>query len=133
FADVCLAQNSQTLSVSRHDAVLDSVVHHLDEVACAAWPAVQISLFSRTDDLLAPRSARYIADARRNRFENRIEVLHSRGGAADHHAVAALQTPHSAAFSDIHVLKTFRSKFRCAADVVDVIGITAVDQDVSTI
>ena len=50
--------------------------------------------------------------------------------AADHHAVTAFQAPHAAAGSDVDIVDALRCEFLAAPDVVDVIGIAAVDQDV---
>jgi hypothetical protein len=49
---------------------------------------------------------------------------------ANHHAVAALQAPDSAAGADIDVVDAFRGECLGATDVVDIVGITAVDEDV---
>ena len=64
LADVGGAQDAQSLGVGGHDAVLDAVVDHLDEVAGAVRPAVQIALLGGAADLLASRRARDVADAR---------------------------------------------------------------------
>src|SRR5208337_5070513 len=123
LADVGGAQKTKPFGVGGHDAVLNSVVHHLDEVTAPAWPAVQISLFGRTAYLLASRCLRYIADARCNGFEERIEVFHGRVRAADHHAVSSLQAPNTAARTNIHVVDALRREFLGATDIVDIVGI----------
>ena len=53
--------------------------------------------------------------------------------AADHHAVAALQAPYAAACAHVHVVDPFGCQFLGAPDVVDVVGIAAVDEDVARI
>ncbi len=70
-------------------------------------------------------------DAGRQRREDRIEVLDDLLLAADHHAVAALQAPDAAAGSDVHVVDSLCGKFLRPPDVVDVVGIAAVDEDVA--
>ena len=55
LADVGAAQDAQPLGVGGHDAVLDAVVHHLDEVAGAVGPAVQVALLGGAADRLASR------------------------------------------------------------------------------
>ena len=75
--------------------------------------------------------ARNIAHARRERGENRIEMLDDLVLAANHHAITSLQTPHPSAGAHIHIVDLARSEFLRAPDIVDVIGIAAVDQDVS--
>ncbi len=44
-ADVGVAKDVQPFGVGGHDAVLDAVVDHLDEMPCAAWAAVQVAVF----------------------------------------------------------------------------------------
>src|SRR3954470_292275 len=51
--------------------------------------------------------------------------------AADHHAVAAFEAPDAAAGSDVDVVNALGEDFLGSADVVDVIGVAAVDEDVS--
>ena len=75
LADVGVAQDAQPLGIGRHEAVLDAVVDHLDEVAGAGRPAVQIALFGGAAELLASRRARNVAHAGRQRREDRIEML----------------------------------------------------------
>jgi hypothetical protein len=82
-------------------------------------------------DLLATGRPRRVATAGRQRLEDRIEVLHRRGGAADHQAVAALEAPDAAAGPDVHVLDALGRQLLGAADVIDVVRIAAVDQDVT--
>src|SRR5438270_10063235 len=38
-----LFQNLESLRVSLHEAVLDAIVHHLDEVACAVRPRMDVT------------------------------------------------------------------------------------------
>src|SRR5450755_1556180 len=73
-------QHIEALRVGRHNAILDSVMHHLDEVTAAAGTAMQVALFSCACKLLPSRRAWNIADAWCDRFENGIEVLHRRVG-----------------------------------------------------
>src|SRR4029453_3731198 len=130
LADIGVAQNAHPFRIGGHDAVLDAVMHHLDEVTGAVRPAVEVSEFGGAADFLAPGRAWNISDTRRQRFEDRIEVPHSAFRPADHHAVAALQPPHAAARPDVDVIDAFRGEFARAADVVDVIRVAAFDGDV---
>ena len=75
LADVGVLQDVQALGVGGHDPVLDAVVDHLDEVAGAGRPAVQVAVLGRSADLLAARRARDVAASRRERLEDRIEAL----------------------------------------------------------
>ncbi len=69
--------------------------------------------------------------AGRQRREDRVEVLDHVGLAADHHAVAALQAPDAAAGADVDVVDALRRQLLGAPDVVDVVGVAAVDEDVA--
>ena len=124
------AQDCQPFGVGGHDAVFDAVVHHLDEVAGARGPAVQVALLGGAVELLAAWGARYVAHARRERLENRVEALDRLIRAADHHAVAAFQSPDAAAGAHVHVVNPLRRKFPGAADVIHVVGIASIDKDV---
>src|SRR5262249_57032726 len=115
------------LRIGGHDAVLDSVVDHLDEVTGAVRTAVQVAEFGGAADLLASRRTRDVTRAGRQRLEDRIEVAHSDLRSADHHAVAALQAPDAAAGSDVHIVDSFGRELVRAADVVHVVRVAAVD------
>src|SRR5262245_26089225 len=69
------AQHTQPLRVRGHDAVLDAVVHHFDEVASAVWSAMEIPLLGRASSLFTPRRARYVARTWSQRRKDGIEVL----------------------------------------------------------
>ena len=51
--------------------------------------------------------------------------------AADHQAVATLESPDSAAGAYVDVVDAFGGEVFGAADVVDVVGVAAVDEDVA--
>src|SRR2546428_10078300 len=104
LADVGGAQDAQPLGVGGHDPVLDPVVDHLDEVARAVLPAVEIPLLGRAVDLLASRSAGDVAGAGRQPREDRIEVLDHLRFAPDHQAIAALPPPDTAPGPTVHVM-----------------------------
>ena len=126
------AQHAQPFGVGGHDAVLDPVVHHLDEMAGAVRSAVQIPPFGGAADALSPRRAWDVADAGRQRREDRIEVLDDIRLATDHQAVAAFPSPDAAAGPDVDVVDATPGELLRAPDVVDVVGIAAVDEDVTT-
>src|SRR5437763_15390433 len=102
--DIGGAQDADALRVSRHDAVFDAVMDHLDEVAGAVRPAMQVTVLGSAADGLPARSGRYIASSRSQRGNQRVEMPDDLCFTADHHAVVALQPPNSAASPDIHVL-----------------------------
>src|SRR4029453_616077 len=91
LADVGGAQDPQPFGVGRHDAVLDAVMNHLDEVAGAVWPAMQIALLGGTACLLTSRGARYlVAHGGSQPGEDGIEVLDDLRFPPNHHAVTSL-------------------------------------------
>src|SRR5947209_536019 len=51
LADIRRLEHGHAFGVSGHDAVLDPVVHHLDEVAGAVRTAMEIALFSSSADV----------------------------------------------------------------------------------
>src|ERR1700738_1971184 len=104
LAHVGVAQNPKPLSVGGHKAVFDPVVDHLDKMPGAVWTAVQVTLFGGALKLLASRRARYITRARRQRREGWIEVLDHVPFATNHHAVAALEAPHTTACPHVHIV-----------------------------
>src|SRR5262249_14287783 len=127
LADIGRLEDRHALGVGRHHAVFDAVVHHLDEVTAAARPAMQVALLGRSAALFPPRRARDVAAAWRERLEDRVEVLHHGGLAADHHAVAALQAPDATAGADVDIVDALGRQLLGSADVVDVVGVATVD------
>src|SRR5262249_36359592 len=121
LADIGGAQDTQPLGVGGHDPVLDAVVDHLHEVSGAVRAAVEIS------PLGGPGG---VAAAGTQRRENGTQFLPHGRLAADHQAVAALSSPDAAAGPDVHVVNALGGELPRAPDVVDVVGITAVDDDV---
>src|SRR5216684_2438912 len=130
LAGVGMLENVQAFGVSGHQAVLDAVVHHLDEVAGAGRAAVKITFFGSARHFVAAGSAINVAAAGRERFENRIEALHNISLAANHLAIAALKAPNAAAGADIAIVNSFRGEFFRAADIIDVVRIAAVDDHI---
>ena len=133
LSNVRAAQDSQPLRVCRHNSVLHSVVHHLDEMAGAVWAAVQIALLGGAIDLLPANSARNIAHSGCERGKDWIEPLDDLGLAANHHAVTTLQTPHTSACAHIHIVDLSGSEFLCPPDIVHIVRVPTVDEDVSCI
>src|SRR5215813_6112313 len=91
---------------------------------------MQVTFFGGALSLLASRRAVYVAAPRSERFEYRIEVLNDFRRAPDHLAVATIETPDAAAGSHIDVVNPLRFQLACAANVVDVVGVSSVDDDV---
>src|ERR1700753_2902372 len=91
-----ILQDIETLVIGLHQAIFDAVVNHLDEVSGADRPGMNVALLDPAITALASSGARDVADARRQRCEDRIEALDHRLVTADHHAVAALDAPDAA-------------------------------------
>src|SRR5208337_5598480 len=64
-------------------------------------------------------------------LEDRVEVLHRPGVAADHQAVAALLAPDAAGGADVEVVDALARQFLAAVNVIDVVRVAAVDQDIA--
>ncbi len=131
FAGVGVLENVEALGVGGHQTVLDAVVDHLDEVACAGGAAVEIAFFGGAACFLASRSTRSVSASRSERFENGIEMADGVVFAADHLAIAALQSPHAAAGADINIVNALFRKLLGAANIIDVIGVATIDDDVA--
>src|SRR6266702_3005868 len=130
LAGVGVLQDVQALSVGGHQAILDSVVHHLDEVARAGWAAMEVSFLGRPANFIPPGCTGYVAATRCEGFENRIEALHDVRFAADHLAISSFEPPDAAAGADVAIMDSFRGEFFGAADVINVVRVSAVDDDV---
>src|SRR5262249_51101694 len=91
---------------------------------------------ARRGGRVARLAARRGGDAARagcRRGEDRVEAVDRLLVAADHHAIAALETPDAAAGADVHIADPLRSQARRPPDVVLVEGIAAVDDDVAAL
>src|SRR5690242_18134114 len=106
-------------------------MHHLDEMARAGRTAIEVALF---DARIAPRSARSRrnrAAARRQRGEDRVEMIGRFAVSADHHAIAALEAPNAAARSDIEIADALGIEQLGMGHVLLDTGIAAIDQGVA--
>src|SRR5947207_1530132 len=95
IAGVGVVKDVEAFGVSLHQSVLDSVVDHLHEVSGARWPAIDIAILGSAGNFFASRRARDLGPSGRQSLENRIEMLHSFPGAANHHAITTFQSPHA--------------------------------------
>ncbi len=130
LAGVGMMEDVQPLRVGGHDAVLDPVVDHLDEVAGAGRPAMQVTVLGGAAGLLSTGRAGGRLDTRRERRKDRVETPDGRFVAANHQAVSTVHPPDPAAGPDIHVLNAACTKFGGPADVIVVVGVAAVDDHV---
>src|SRR3974377_947310 len=131
LADIGGANDSEAFGIGSHDAVFDAVVDHLDEVAATIGATMQIPLFRGAADFVATGRARDIADTRSQTGKNRIEVLYDVLFPTDHHAKAPFESPNTTARADIDVMNFFGGELLGAPNVVDIVGITPVNQDVA--
>src|SRR5205814_10632385 len=74
FADIGVPQNVKPFGIGSHDAVFDSVVHHLDEVSGADTAAMQVSFLGGSRSFLSIRRARDIAQSGSQGLENGIKT-----------------------------------------------------------
>ena len=105
----------EALGVRLHDPVLHAVVDHLDEVPRAGIAEMPPAV------------------GRRQHVEDRCEALHRLLVAADHHAVADLQAPHTAGRTDVDVVDPALGERRGAADIVVPVRVAAVDDRVALV
>src|SRR5579884_1128226 len=128
---VGVLKDIEALGISRHDAVLDSVVDHLDEMASAAGPAMQVALLGGALARATSGRGLQAAGAWRQRLEDRAEPADRLGFAADHQAVAALEAPDAAARAGVYVVQPAGRELLGAANVVDVVRVAAVNDRVA--
>src|SRR5271155_4544316 len=134
LAGVGVLENVKTFGVGGHQAVLDAVMNHLDEVSCAARPAMEIAVFGRAaGNFFAAGSAIHVAAAGSESLEDRIQVLDDVGLAANHLAVTAFEAPDAAGGADVGLANAFGFQLFGAANVVDVVGVAAINDDVALV
>jgi hypothetical protein len=80
---------------------------------------------------IAALGARDVAEARRERDEDRVEMIDDLLLAADHHAEAALQPPDPARGPDVDIMDALGGAIPGAMDVVTIEAVAAVDDDVA--
>src|SRR5205807_7107475 len=97
----------------------------------AGRAGVDIALLDTRVASLAAGRARDVSDAGRQCLEDRIEPVHHRLVAADHHTVAAFDAPDAAAGADVEIMQAFCLQRRAAANVVLPERVAAIDDDVA--
>src|SRR5262249_11052228 len=102
--DVCALEDGETFGVGRHDPVLDAVVDHLHEVAGACRTAVQIAVFGLDALALASDGPRCGIDTGSEGCEHGLEASEGFVVAADHEAVAAIESEDAAARAHVDVV-----------------------------
>src|SRR5436190_19422574 len=99
-----MTDNIQSLGVSGHDAILDAVVDHFDEVACTVWSAVEVALLGSSPHVLPTGSADCCIDARSQGREDRVEMLDDLALPTNHQAVTALESPNASTRANVNVV-----------------------------
>ena len=127
----CVEEDVQPLRVRLHQAILDAVVDHLDEMAAAALSAMKVAILDRPGRSLPSGRARDLAPAGGERPEDRIQAPDNLLLPSDHHAVTALQPPDPSAGSNVHVVDPFFQDRLCPPHVILVVGVASVDDRVA--
>ena len=130
-AHVGVLNNVQTLGVRRHNSIFNSVVNHLHKVAATIGTAMQIALLRGAWHIFTRGSDRNCSLAWRQRAKDWIQSLHACFWPANHLAVAAIKTPHTARSSNINIVNARLGQFLGAANVVLVITVAAINQRVA--
>src|SRR3954470_7111781 len=92
---------------------------------------MEVAVFGRAAEIFAARRSRDITSSWSQSFEDWIKSLYRFFRATNHHAVAAVDSPNSAAGADVDVMDALALKLFCAADVIFEVRITAVNDCIS--
>src|SRR6476661_8546976 len=130
FSGVGVLKDVEPFRVGGHQAVLDAIVHHLHEMSGTGRAAVEIALFGSSANFFASRSPISVSATGGQRFEDGVEALDDVRFAANHLAVATLEAPDAAAGADVAIMNALGRKLFGATDIVDVVGVSAVDHDI---
>src|SRR5262249_15008718 len=95
-----IAEDVEPFRVGLHKAVFDTVVDHLHEMAGSGRSAIDVAFLGGAGELIAAWSTWNVAASGSQSFEDGIKLLNSFLGTADHHAVAAVETPDTTASAD---------------------------------
>src|ERR1039457_3088622 len=104
LAGVGVAKIVHPFCISRHQAILDAVVDHLDEVARASRAAMQISVFCSTGITFLAGSPLRTLPPGRNAPKNRGQGFYDLFLSTDHQTEAAFLPEHPAAGATIDVM-----------------------------
>ena len=121
----------EAFGIGLHQPVFDAVMHHLHEVARAVGPAMGVTLLGPLVGVLAAGGKGNVADARRQGFEDRVQVIDDRLVAADHQAVSAIQPPDAAAGSHVDMENILFLQRLRAGDVILEEAVAAIDDDIA--
>src|SRR5690349_17530137 len=108
-----LLDDLEALAIRLKHAVLDAVMHHLDEVPGAGRAHVAVAI------------------GRGERLEDWLAVVEDRLVAADHQAVALFQPPDAATGAAVEIVHARGGDFLPATDGVVKVRVAAVNDDVA--
>ena len=129
LAGIGVLDDRKTLSDRGHHAVLNTVVDHLDEVARTVRTAVEVALLRCATRLAAwRRLGRTLA--RRDRLPNCVETLDGLVFAADHQAVATIETPDATRRAAVNEVDALGCQLLGVLNVVAVVRVATVDNRV---
>src|ERR1017187_9294455 len=126
-----MTQNVKSFGVGSHQSVFNPVMDHLDEMAGAGRPAMEVTLLDRATNLFPSRRARDIAASRSKRLEDWIEVQYGIAFTSDHQTITALDPPHAAARPHIDIANTLGLQFFGSPDIINIVRVASVNDDVS--
>src|SRR5579883_3037545 len=113
-----ILQDIETFRIGLHQPVLDPVMDHLDEMAGADGPAMDIAALRARIAAIAAGSSLDLPQTGCERGEKRIKALHHVPRTADHKAIAAFQPPNAAGGADVEIVDSALSQGRGTADVI---------------
>src|SRR5471030_2625572 len=125
-----MPQSVKSFGVGSHQSVFNPVMNHLNEMAGAGRPAMEITLLDRATYLFPSSCTRDIAAPRSERLEDWVEVQYGIALASNHQTITALDPPHATARPHIDVANTFGLQFFGSPDIIN-IRIASINDDVS--
>src|SRR4029077_1512344 len=128
---VRILQNIETFGESLHQPIFDAVVNHFDEMSGAIGTGMDVAQFSAWIAAVPSGRARRITEPGSKRLEQWIKARDDFLGAANHHAIAALESPDAAAGPDIDIVYGALLQFFGAPNIVFPESVAAIDNNVT--
>src|SRR5450432_185420 len=122
-----MPQNVKSFGVGSHQSVFNPVMNHLNEMAGAGRPAMEITLLDRARYFFPSRGTREIAASRSERLEDWIELQYGIALTSDHQTITALDPPHAAARPHIDVANTFGLQFFGSPDIINIVRVASIN------
>jgi hypothetical protein len=110
-------EHCEPFTIGSHHAVLDAIVHHLDEVAGTVPATMQITLVCSRLVVVSAGCLRCCIVSRRECPEYRLKVTYCAAFAADHQAIAAFTAPDTTAGAYIEVTDVLFLQALCTSHV----------------